>query len=298
MSKIVVVGSSNTDMVVRAPYMPTPGETILGGTFFMNQGGKGANQAVAVARLGGELTFVTKVGDDIFGKQTIEVFQNEGMDTRYVFVDPNQPSGVALITIDGKGENCIVVAPGANATLGAQEVHRTKELIENASYLLTQFETPMETIEEMARIAHAKGVQVVINPAPAQPISDELFALTSIITPNETEAGILTGIEVKDIESAKRAAEAIRAKGVKTVIVTLGAKGSLVHTEGKFTVIEAQKVEAVDTTAAGDTYNGALVTALSEGKDILEAVRFATRAAAISVTRMGAIPSIPYREEL
>ena len=297
-NRIVVVGSTNTDMVVKARHLPVPGETILGGTFLMNPGGKGANQAVAVARLGGELTFVAKVGDDIFGRQTIEGFKSEGMDTSYIFTDREQPSGVALITVDDNAENCIVVAPGANGTLSKDDIDRAAQEIANAALLLVQLEVPLETVEYAVKIAAENGVKVVLNPAPACRLPESLFKHLYLLTPNETEAALLTGLEVMDLESAKKAARVLHEKGVDTVIITMGSDGALVYQDGAFEVVEAMKVKAVDTTAAGDTFNGALAVALSEEMPMSQAVKFASQAAAISVTRMGAQASVPYRSEI
>lgn len=297
-SSIVVIGSSNTDMVVKASHLPVPGETIIGGTFFMNAGGKGANQAVAAARLGGSVSFIAKVGDDIFGKQATESFNQEGIDTSAVIVDANLPSGVALITVDDKAENCIVVAPGANAALSVADVTKFKSTIESATIILMQLETPVETIAYATSAAAAKEIKVVLNPAPACALPDELLKNISIITPNEKEAEMLTGIPVTDIASAEKAAIVLKEKGIKTIVITLGAKGALVYEDNKFEVIKTPVVKAIDTTAAGDVFNGALVVALSEGKRINEAVSFACSAASISVTRLGAQASAPYRKEV
>lgn len=297
-ASIVVVGSTNTDMVIKASHLPQPGETILGGTFFMSAGGKGANQAVAAARLGASVTFIAKTGYDIFGKQAIELFEKEGIDISGVLRDKSQPSGVALITVDDKGENCIVVAPGANAALTAEDIDQFTEKIENAAFVLMQLETPIETIEYVTDIAVAKSVPVILNPAPASKLSDELLRKISIITPNQREAELLTGIKVVDESSAKEAANFLHKKGIETVIVTMGAAGAFVLNDNKNTLIPGTKVKVVDTTAAGDVFNGALVVALTQGQTIEEAAAFACKAAAISVTRLGAQASAPYRHEL
>lgn len=295
---IIVIGSSNTDMVIKSPHLPMPGETILGGTFFMNAGGKGANQAVAAARLGGNVLFIAKVGDDIFGKKAIELFNKEGIDTIYVFTDDQHPSGVALINVDDHGENCIVVASGANAALNKEDLELAKDSIANASILLLQLETPISTVEYVAAFAKENGVRVVLNPAPAAQLSDELLQNINIITPNQHEAAMLTGTEVNNIDSAKHAAKVLNGKGVETVIITLGADGALLYYKDFFTLIEAPIVRAADTTAAGDVFNGALVVALSEEKSMKHAVEYACNAAAISVTRLGAQASAPYRNEV
>jgi ribokinase len=298
MKKIIVIGSSNTDMVIKSSRLPAPGETIIGGAFMMNPGGKGANQAVAVARMGGNVTFVSKTGNDLFGKQSIEVYKKEGIKTESIFSDPNNPSGVALISVDAHGENCIVVAPGANGTLSIQDIEKVKTTIETAELLLMQLEIPMETVEYAAKIAFDKGVKVILNPAPAQPLSSELFKYLYMITPNKTEAEMLSGVKVTDWASAKKAADKISEKGVNIVVVTLGSVGVLVKEESQYHEIAVEKVEAVDTTAAGDTFNGTLCVGLSEGMNIVDAVKLACKASAIAVTRMGAQASIPYRKEI
>lgn len=297
-ASIVVIGSSNTDMVIKTSHLPQPGETILGGTFFMNAGGKGANQAVAAARLGGSVLFIAKAGNDIFGKQAIELFGKEGIDVSHIIRDKQQPSGVALITVDDNGENCIVVAPGANATLTTENINEVKEKIENASLILMQLETPVETVEYVAGIASSKGIKFILNPAPAAKLNDELLKKISIITPNQKEAEMLTGIKVSDESSAKQAAIFLNRKGIGTVIITMGASGAFVLHENRHSMIHGHKVKVADTTAAGDVFNGALVVALSEERKIEDAVSFACKAAAISVTRLGAQASAPHRKEV
>jgi ribokinase len=298
MKKIVVIGSSNTDLVIKTDRIPDPGETVLGGTFLMTAGGKGANQAVAVARLGGDMKFIAKVGDDMFGNRSVEGYGRDNIDTSNIIKDKTSASGVALITVDSKGENCIVVAPGANNRLTAADIDTASGLISSADYLLMQLEIPMEVIEHAAAIAHETGVKVVLNPAPAAALSESLLKKLYMITPNRSESGMLTGIAVEDWDSAERAADALLAKGVENVVITLGSAGSLVKNGTVNDRVPAVKVEVVDTTAAGDVFNGAMLVALAEEKGLVEAVGFATRAAAISVTRMGAQSSIPSRAEL
>lgn len=297
-SKILVVGSSNTDMVIKTNHLPRPGETVLGGTFFMNPGGKGANQAVAAARMGGNVTFISKVGNDLFGKQSIEGYIAEGIKTDYIFTASGNPSGIALITVDAKGENCIVVAPGANATLTPGDILKVKSEIESSELLLMQLEIPVETVEHAAGIAFAKGVRVILNPAPAQTLTGNLLKYLYMITPNKTEAEMLSGIKITDWESAKKAADVISEKGVKIVVITLGSQGALIKDGDQYQQIDVTPVEAVDTTAAGDTFCGALCVALTDGLTISDSVCFACKAAAISITRMGAQSSIPYKEEI
>lgn len=296
--QILVVGSSNTDMVIKAAHLPRPGETILGGTFFMNPGGKGANQAVAIARLGGPVTFICKTGSDIFGHQSQQLFEEEGINTSYVFSDSGNPSGVALITVDEKAENCIVVASGANANLLPSDLEKAEEAIERADLVLMQLEVPMETVCFVADIAWQKGKKVILNPAPAHPLPADLLRHLYLITPNETEAEMITGVKITDESSAGEAARALSGMGVQHVIITLGLKGALIYSNGKAEMVPALKVEAVDTTAAGDVFNGALTVALSEGRSLKEAARFACKASAISVTRVGAQSSAPYRNEV
>jgi len=298
MAKIVVLGSTNTDMVIKAARIPAPGETILGGDFLMNPGGKGANQAVAAARLGGDVTFIAKVGDDLFGREAKTLFAKENIHVEYVFTDAEKPSGVALIMVSAEGENSIAVASGANGALSPDNIAAARGEIERAGALLMQLETPVETILCAAQWAADKGVPVVLNPAPACALPDALFPCLSMITPNETEAELLTGIKVTDAETALAAAKALCAKGVGRVIITLGAKGAFVYDGGVGRQIPAFPVEAVDTTAAGDVFNGALVVALTENRPLDEAVVFASKAASISVTRMGAQASAPWRKEI
>ncbi len=282
-NKIIVLGSCNTDMVIKAERLPLPGETILGGTFLMNAGGKGANQAVAAARLGGEVTFICKTGNDLFGRQSVELYGKENINTDFIFKDDELPSGVALITVDANGENCIVVAPGANSSLSKSEVDLAKDAIINAELLLMQLETPVETILYAAKIAKRHGVKVILNPAPAQPIPSELISQLYMIVPNKTESEILSGIEVTNWESAKCAADIICKLGVSVVVITLGSMGTLVKDGDEYYEIPVPiKVDAVDTTAAGDTFCGALCVGISEGMDLPDAISFANKAAGIS----------------
>jgi len=296
--KIVVVGSCNTDMVIKADRLPIPGETILGGTFFMNPGGKGANQAVAASRMGGTVTLISKTGNDVFGKQSVMLYAAENIKTDFIFSDPKHPSGVALITVDSSGENCIVVASGANAYLSPPDIDKASAEIEGSDLVLMQLEIPIETVEYVAEMAYKKDIKVILNPAPARALSDNLLKYLYIIIPNKSEAEILSGIKVSDIESAKQAADIISAKGVDIVVITLGSQGALIKENTEYHFVEAFKVDAIDTTAAGDTFCGSVCVGLSEGKSILDAVKMAACAAALTVTRMGAQTSIPYRSEL
>lgn len=296
--KIVVIGSTNTDMVIKTGHLPTPGETILGGEFFMNPGGKGANQAVAASRLGGDVDFISKTGNDIFGEQSVENLRREGVNTENMIVDPENPSGVALITVDSKAENCIVVAPGANTTLKPDDIDKAIKQIGIAEIVLLQLEIPIKTVEYAAQIAYRNNKKVILNPAPAQKLSDSILKTIHILTPNETEAEILTGIKVTNSDTAEKAAQILKKKGVEIVIITMGANGAFIRTDSLSELIPAPEVKAVDTTAAGDAFNGALAVAVSEGFNIREAVQFANKAGSIAVTRPGAQASTPYRREV
>lgn len=295
---IFVIGSSNTDMVVKAAKLPSPGETVIGGSFLMNPGGKGANQAVTASRLGGNVTFVASVGNDIFGRQAMQQFQRERINTSFIVTDKEYPSGVALINVDAKGENSIAVAPGANAKLSIARVEQALRSMPDNSILLLQLEIPLETVEYAIAYGHRKNLKILLNPAPANKLSEATYKHLHVITPNESEAELLTGIPVTNVASADKAADALHAKGVPNVVITLGAKGALVSSDGRKRLIAAPAVTAVDTTAAGDCFNGALAVALSENKEWDEAVAFACKAASISVTRMGAQSSLPYRKEV
>ncbi len=298
MSRIIVIGSSNTDMVIKTEKLPVPGETILGGTFLMNPGGKGANQAVAAARLGGKVTFLTKRGNDLFGNQAVGLLMREGIDTQYIVKDPELPSGVALITVDSAGENSIVVAPGSNGNLLSEDIPSVIFEVGKYEILLLQLEIPIETVEFSAVTASEHGIKVILNPAPACKLPDNLLKHTWLITPNETEAEALTGIKINNIISAENAAVSLQERGVKNVIITLGEAGAFVKSDNYSGIVPGVKVIPVDTTAAGDVFNGALAVAISEGKELNEAVLFANIAASISVTRMGAQASAPYRNEI
>ena len=293
---IVVLGSTNTDMVISGAKIPVPGETVCGGSFMMNPGGKGANQAVAVARLAakkGQCTFIAKVGDDLFGRETAARLAADRIYAKLV-VDKKVASGTALILVDPKGQNCISVALGANGTLFPKDVKKFAKDIQSADALLLQLETPLETVLWAAQTAHAKKVPVVLNPAPAAKLPKELYGCLDWITPNETEAELLTGVKVVDLASAQKAEAVLRKRGVGNVVITLGSKGC--YAAGK--IHPCVKVKAVDTVAAGDTFNGAFVVALAEGKNVDEAIAFAQKASAIAVTRPGAQSSVPCRREI
>lgn len=297
MKKIIVIGSSNTDMVVRTESLPRPGETLLGGGFVMAGGGKGANQAVAVARMGHKVRFVAALGKDIFGDEALRSYAEYGIDTSFI-VRKDSPSGVALIMVDSSAQNCISVALGANSELTLADVMPVLDLVEEGDIVLLQLEIPLSTVDGCVAVAAAKGARVILNPAPAAKVSEQTLSKLYLITPNQTEAETLTGIAVNDKASACQAAKALRDMGVGRVVITMGSQGALLDDGVECSVVPARKVSAVDTTAAGDVYNGALCAALAEGRSLREALEFATKASAISVTRIGAQPSIPTREEV
>jgi len=292
---ILVVGSSNTDLIIRVPRIPRPGETVLGGEFATAAGGKGANQAVAAARAGGRVTLVARIGADGFGDRALANFKLDDINARFVLRNDDVPSGIALITVDERGENSISVASGANALLSAADIERAAEAFAAADILLLQLESPLETVAAAVREAKKRGVPVILNPAPARDLGDELLRLVTVLTPNEHEAELLTGITVRDERGAREAALRLRDRGPETVIITMGDRGAFVSAPGFEGPSAAFKVVPVDTTAAGDVFNGALAVAMAEKLPLPEALRFAQAAAAISVTRPGAQPSAPNR---
>jgi len=297
--KIVVVGSSNTDMVAKAARIPAPGETVLGGAFVMAAGGKGANQAVAAARLGAEVSLVARLGADALGDEAVAGYRRDGILTDLIVRDPDRPTGVALILVDDKGENSITVALGANEALSPDDIDRAADRIRAADAVVMQLEVPLVAAERAAAIAAAAGVPVILDPAPAPDggLPASLLQNVSCLKPNESEAERLTGIPVGDTASAERAARALQELGPRTVIVTLGGQGAVVVDEGGARHVPAFRVTAVDTTAAGDAFTGALATALAAGVALPEAVRQAAAAGAVAATRMGAQPSLPTRGE-
>ena len=298
MPKIVVVGSSNTDMVVKTARFPEPGETIIGGDFFMFPGGKGANQAVAAARAGGQVDFICAVGDDLFGQNALKGYTKEGINIAFALVIENEASGVALITVNDAGENEIVVASGTNNMLSSEYLNSVLKNTDESAIFLTQLETPVETVKFLAERAKAKNQKLIINPAPAQALSVSILDQLFLITPNETEAKLLTGIDVVDEHSIRSAATELLGMGVKNVIITLGSKGSFYMGQKESFVVEAPTVKAVDTTAAGDVYNGVLAVCLANQMDWKEGMAYASKAAALSVTKMGAQGSAPTKEEI
>ncbi|MXN89121.1 ribokinase [Pasteurella canis] len=298
MKKLTVLGSVNADHVISVPHFAKPGETLTGSNYHIAYGGKGANQAVAAARLGANIDFIACIGDDDIGQAMKKAFAQDGMNTDAVVEIKNKMTGIAMIQVSASGENSIVISAGANAYLNEDIIDTFADKIIQADALLMQLETPLSAVISAAKLAKSSHTQVILNPAPAQALPDELLTLLDMITPNETETEILTGVKVVDEQSAQQAAQVFHQKGIKTVLITLGSKGVYVSQQGQTSEIVAGfRVEAKDTTAAGDTFNGALMTALLEDKPLAEAIRFAHAAAAISVTRQGAQPSIPTREE-
>jgi ribokinase len=298
MKNVLVVGSSNTDMIIRVPRIPRPGETILGGEFSMAAGGKGANQAVAAARAGGRVTFLARVGDDYFGAEALKNFEADGINARFVVRDGRAASGIALINVGENGENSISVASGANAFLAPEDVLRAEKAFEDADIVLVQLETPVETVRAAAELASIRGIPVILNPAPARPLGDDLLKSVEIITPNEHEAELLTGLRVASETDARNAAARLRQRGPKAAIITLGERGCYASGGGFEGAVPAFKVRPVDTTAAGDVFNGALAVALAEKRPLPETLQFANAAAALSVTRHGAQPSAPVRRDI
>lgn len=297
-AKLAVLGSINADHILNLTHFPRPGETVIGKQYQIAFGGKGANQAVAAGRAGADIAFIACVGADDIGERIREQLQQDRIDTAPVETVADEATGVAMIFVNGEGENNIGIYSGANAALTPACVDRHQQVIAQAEALLMQLESPLESVLAAAKIARANATQVILNPAPATQLSDELLALIDIITPNETEAEILTGIAVKSDDDAARAAQALHEKGIHTVLITLGRRGVWLSEQGKGERIPGFSVQAIDTIAAGDTFNGAFITARLEGIAMHQSVRFAHAAAAIAVTRPGAQPSVPWRAEI
>ena len=297
-AKLAVLGSINADHILNLTHFPRPGETVIGKQYQIAFGGKGANQAVAAGRAGADIAFIACVGADDIGERIRQQLQQDRIDTAPVETVADEATGVAMIFVNGEGENNIGIYSGANAALTPACVARHQQVIAQADALLMQLESPLESVLAAAKIARANATQVILNPAPATQLSDELLALIDIITPNETEAEILTGIAVKSDEDAARAAQVLHEKGIHTVLITLGRRGVWLSEQGKGVRIPGFSVQAIDTIAAGDTFNGAFITARLEGVAMHDAVRFAHAAAAIAVTRPGAQPSVPWRAEI
>ncbi|MEG0101775.1 MAG: ribokinase [Citrobacter sp.] len=295
---LVVLGSINADHILNLNSFPTPGETVTGSQYQVAFGGKGANQAVAAGRSGANISFIACTGDDDIGESVRKQLASDNIDIAPISVISGEATGVALIFVNAEGENVIAIHAGANAALSPALVEAQRDRIAQASALLMQLESPIESVLAAAKIARQHNTTVALNPAPARELSDELLSLVDIITPNETEAERLTGIRVENDEDAAKAAQALHAKGIHTVLITLGSRGVWASVNGEGHRVPGFKVDAVDTIAAGDTFNGALITALLEETPLPEAIRFAHAAAAIAVTRKGAQPSVPWREEI
>lgn len=297
-SDIYIIGSSNTDMVIKSNSIPKPGETIIGGNFYSFQGGKGANQAVAASKLGGKVIFICKVGDDSLGNKSIKEYESHGINTEYICVEKGEHTGVALIMVDKEGENLISVASGANSKLKIKDIAFIEKKLKPNDLVLIQLEIPLEVVEFIISLCYRLRIKLILNPAPFQKIDDDYLKCIHTITPNMIEAESLTGIKVFDIDSSRVAAHKLIDKGIKNVFITMGNKGVFYITEDREGHILPKKVKAIDSTAAGDTFNGALAAALSFGMKIYDSVEFANSAASISVTKMGAQDSIPYINEL
>jgi len=299
MKKILVIGSSNTDMIIYVSKIPAQGETVIGDNFMVAQGGKGANQAVAAARAGGDVTFIACLGKDDFANQAMHHYMNNKINVENIIYDDCAPTGVACIFVAKDGENSIAVASGANARLSPQHILKKQSIVNQANILLLQLEIPLPTVAQAIDIAYHSNIPIVLNPAPAQCLPIELLQKITILTPNQSEAEILTGLTIVDTNSAQQAAKYLLDQGINNVIITLGEKGALVAEKNKkIQLVPRYRVNAIDTTGAGDTFNGALSVAYSEGKSLVEAAQFANAAAALSTTSHGAQPSIPTRENI
>lgn len=298
-SKIAVIGSFVVDLTSRAGRLPVAGETVKGTMFKLGPGGKGSNQAVAAHRAGADMVIATKVGNDVFGRVALDFYEKENMNTDYVFVDQEKETGTALIMVDEvTGQNQILVVSGACDHINDDEIEKLKKVIEESEFILLQLEINMDAIEKVIDIAHQMGKTVVLNTAPARELSDELLSKVDIITPNETEAEVLTGVKIKTEADAERAAVVLMQRGVKNVVVTLGKSGVFVMTADKKKMIAPLDVKVVDTTGAGDAFNGGFVTALAEGMDIFDAAWFGNVVGSLSVTKLGTAPAMPYRDEI
>jgi ribokinase len=295
--KILVIGSSNTEMIFRSPLIPQAGETILGSSFNISPGGRGVNQAIAAARAGGNTIFIGRTGNDLFGEQVVEVLQKENIDTTNIIRDQSTASGVSSIIVDDRGASGIVVTPGANGNLSRKDV-QSRMSVETGDIVLLQLDIPIETVKFAADLAGSLGARVILNPAPTMPVSDELLKSISILTPSASQAEALTGITITDERSAELAGRILLERGLSRVIITLRSEGAMVIDNGGAEHVPGFEMKLIDTSVVNDVFNGALVVALAEGKNFYEAVLFANAAAALSGSRPGALESIPYRAEI
>jgi ribokinase len=298
-ARVTVMGSFVVDLMARAPHLPQTGETVKGDGFLIGPGGKGSNQGVAAHKAGAEVDMITKIGRDNFGQIALESFQGAGMNTRYVLQDDALATGAALIMVDeNTGDNKILVALGACSCLTKADIENAREVIETNPVFLTQLETNMEAVDTALRMSAGKGVSIILNPAPACEVPDELLALVDILTPNETEASIISGVTVSTPEDAEKAARVLMGKGTRSVVITMGSQGVFAITGDEARFIPSVEVAAIDATGAGDAFSGALATAIAEGKGFFDAVEFANAAAALSVTKIGTAPAMPTRDEI
>jgi ribokinase len=297
-ANVVVVGSSNMDIFCYTDHLPAPGETLIGDSYSMSLGGKGANQAVAARLLGAEVTLVGRVGDDLFGQRMLDNFSSHGMAHDHIQVDREAGSGVAVILVDKQAENSLVVVPGANMRIAPADVEAAAGVLRGADVLMMQMEIPLDAIQRAVDIAREGDTLSVLNPAPARPLPDTILERVHVLTPNQSEAKMLTGIPTHTLEGAEAAGRALLDKGVRTVIITLSARGALIVRPGETTHVEGVSVDAVDTTGAGDAFCAGLAVALAEGKTLEQATRLANLAGALSATKPGAMPSLPNREEV
>lgn len=297
--KVTVFGSFVVDLMARTPHLPVPGETVKGSLFKQGAGGKGFNQGIAAHKAGADIAMITKLGRDTLGQVALDAMDSVGMPKDYLFFHDEIATGIALITVDeNTSQNEIVIVPGACSTITEEDIERVKPRILESAYVLLQLEVNQDANEKVAKLAKENGVRVIINTAPYQPITDEFLRGAYLVTPNEVEAEELTGVPVTDLESADRAAKVFFEKGVENVLITLGSRGVYINTEGRSEIVPAYRVKAVDTTGAGDAFNGGLLAALAEGKSLHDAARFANALAAISVQRMGTTPAMPTRAEI
>lgn len=299
MKKVAVFGSFVVDLMARSPHLPVPGETVKGSMFKMGPGGKGFNQCVAAHKAGADVVMMTKVGTDTFANVMLDTMTELNMPKDNIFITKETETGIALILVDeNSSQNEIIIVPGACNTITAEEVASVENVIKECEYVLLQLEVNQDANEKIVDMANKYGCKVIMNTAPYAPMTDEFLSECYMVTPNEVEAEEITGVEVKDLDSAKQAAAYFREKGVTDVVITLGSRGVFVSSKGKEIIVPAYKVDAIDTTGAGDAFNGGLLAALSEGKELWEAVRFANGLAALSVQRLGTTPAMPTREEI